>query len=51
VSAASYVGVMVGPPLFGGIADAMGGLRWSLLVDGCMMAVIGVLACLVPRTR
>ena len=48
VSSASYLGVLVGPPLFGGLATALNGLRWSLILDGALMFLIFYLACRLP---
>ena len=48
VSSLSYVGVMIGPPLFGGIAEGLNGLRWSLLVAGTLMLLITALALKLP---
>ena len=48
VASASYVGILVGPPLFGGLATLLNGLRWSLLLDGASMLLIYYLACYLP---
>ena len=48
VASASYLGVLIGPPLFGGLATLLNGLRWSLLMDGAFMFLIYCLACYLP---
>jgi hypothetical protein len=50
VAPACYVGVLVGPALFGGIAEGLNGLRWSLLIDGVLMLLIPVLSLVLPAT-
>lgn len=45
VSSLGYVGVMVGPPLLGGLAALCGGLEWSFFVDAACMLSITLLAC------
>lgn len=49
VSSVSYAGVLVGPPLFGGLSVALGELRWSILLDGLIMSIIFVLARWLPN--
>jgi MFS family permease len=51
VSSASYLGVLLGPPLFGGLAELLKGLRWSLLLDGALMLSIFFLARLLPGRK
>jgi hypothetical protein len=50
VSSISYVGVMIGPPLLGGIAQGLNGLRWSLLIAGTLMLLITVLSVKLPAS-
>jgi MFS family permease len=45
VSSLGYVGVMVGPPLFGGIAALAHGLEWSFIADAALMLSVCILAC------
>jgi MFS family permease len=49
VSSVSYAGVLVGPPLFGGLSVALGELRWSILLDGLIMTFIFFLARWLPN--
>lgn len=42
VSTASYIGILVGPPLIGGLSFLLGQLRWSLLVDAILMFFIAI---------
>ncbi|RYY82582.1 MFS transporter [archaeon] len=44
VSSIGYIGVMVGPPLLGGVSALCGGLEWSYVVDGGLMLCITLLA-------
>lgn len=50
VSSLAYVGVLVGPPLLGGLALGLNGLRFSLLLDGLFMTCISVLATMLPTS-
>ena len=50
VASCAYMGVLVGPPLIGGLAEACGSLRWSLLIDGGLVFFISVLAFWVVNT-
>jgi MFS family permease len=51
VSSIGYVGIMVGPPLLGGISALLRGLRWSFVVDAVLMLNITVLASLVMEVH
>jgi MFS family permease len=51
VSSVGYVGVMVGPPLLGGVAAILDGLRWSFIVDAALMLLITVLASFITVAR
>ncbi len=51
VSSVGYVGVMVGPPLLGGVAAILEGLRWSFVVDALLMLIITILASCITVAR
>ena len=40
VTSFAYSGYFIGPPLFGGLAELLGSLQWSLLVDALLILVI-----------
>lgn len=44
LTACSYLGLLVGPPIFGGLSSLLGELRWALLVDAILMFLISPLA-------
>merc|ERR1711871_245052 len=44
LTACSYLGLLVGPPIFGGLSSLLTSLRWALLVDACLMFSITPLA-------
>ena len=39
-----YIGVLVGPPLLGGLSAVFGGLRWSFLVDAAIVFTVTIVA-------
>lgn len=49
VTSFGYSGYFIGPPLFGGLAEALGGLRWSLLVDAMLIFIIALSASQIPE--
>lgn len=49
VTSFSYSGYFIGPPLFGGLAELLGSLRWSLLVDAVLISIIAVAANQIPE--
>ena len=49
VTSFGYSGYFIGPPLFGGLAEMLGSLRWSFLVDAAFILVIAVVAHDVPE--
>ena len=51
VSSVAYVGVLIGPPVFGGIATGLNGLKWALLLDGVLMLFITILATRLPSKQ
>ena len=44
VSSVGYLGVLVGPPLLGGLSSLLGGLGWSFLVDSGFMLLMSCVA-------
>ena len=50
VSSASYIGILLGPPLIGGLTGVTGNLRWSLLVDAGIMFTVTLIAFLIQNT-
>lgn len=48
VSSVGYVGIMVGPPLLGGLSRLFNGLQYSFLVDAGLMSLISIVACALP---
>jgi MFS family permease len=40
VSSGQYLGMIAGPPLFGGLSGLLKGLRWSLLIDAGLVLMI-----------
>ena len=49
VTSFGYSGYFIGPPLFGGLAELLGGLRWSLLVDSLLIFIITLSASQIPE--
>ena len=49
VTSFGYSGYFIGPPLFGGLAEMLGSLRWSFLVDAAFILIIAVVAHGVPE--
>ena len=39
-----YIGVLVGPPLLGGLSAVCGGLRWSFLIDAVIVFTVSIVA-------
>lgn len=50
VSSMSYIGLLVGPPIIGGLAEATGSLKWALLVDAFLMLGMSVVSIFVPQS-
>jgi MFS family permease len=44
VSSLGYIGVLIGPPVLGGIAQICDGLRWSFIIDGIIMLFMSAIA-------
>jgi MFS family permease len=44
VSSGQYLGMIAGPPLFGGLSGLLKGLRWSLLIDAGLILLISFVA-------
>lgn len=44
LTACSYLGLLIGPPTFGGLSTLLGSLRWAMLVDAMLMFSITPLA-------
>ena len=40
ISAVGYLGILVGPPLYGGLASLFNGLRWSFIVNSILLFLI-----------
>lgn len=40
VTGAVYLGVLIGPPLFGGLASLLRGLQWAFVFDACFMFAV-----------
>lgn len=43
VSSLTYIGVLIGPPLIGGLSGAFGQLRYALIVDGALLFLMSLL--------
>jgi MFS family permease len=44
VSSVGYIGILIGPPVLGGIAELTDGLRWSFIVDAVIMLFMSLIA-------
>ena len=49
VTSFGYSGYFIGPPLFGGLAEMLGSLRWSFMVDAALILIIAAAAQGVPE--
>ena len=49
VTSFGYSGYFIGPPLFGGLAEMLGSLRWSFMVDAALILIIAAVAHGVPE--
>ena len=49
VTSFAYTGYFIGPPLFGGLAELLGGLKWSLLIDAFLISIIALAAHQIPE--
>ena len=49
VTSFGYSGYFIGPPLFGGLAELFGSLRWSFMADAALILIIASVAHAVPE--
>jgi MFS family permease len=51
VTSFTYTGYFVGPPLFGALAEAFGGVRWALMWNGLLLSCVGLLVGAIPEDK